>query len=121
MKNEPSNPINLTTAAIAKVQTLITEEGNQNLKLRVYIIGGGCSGFQYGFSFDEKINDDDILVQQGTITAVIDALSAQYIVGAEVDYQEGLQGARFVVNNPNAETTCGCGSSFALKEESLPN
>lgn len=110
------DPISLTTAAIAKVQSLITESGKENLKLRVYIMGGGCSGFQYGFNFDEKINEDDLVIQQGSVSAVIDALSVQYLEGATIDYEEGLQGARFVVHNPNADTTCGCGSSFALKE-----
>lgn len=111
--------INLTEAACAKVLSLIQGEGNPALKLRVYIIGGGCSGFQYGFTFEETVNEDDMLVQQGSVTAVVDALSAQYLMGAEVDYIENLQGSRFVVNNPNAETTCGCGSSFSLKEEEI--
>lgn len=116
---QDQNPIFLTPSAIAKVQKLITEEGNPNLKLRIYIIGGGCSGFQYGFKFDENLNEDDIIIPSGPITAVVDALSVQYLMGAQVDYLEGLQGSRFVVSNPNAETTCGCGSSFALKEENL--
>jgi iron-sulfur cluster insertion protein len=116
---QDQNPILLTASAIAKVQKLITEEGNPNLKLRIYIVGGGCSGFQYGFKFDENLNEDDIVIPAGPITAVVDALSVQYLMGAQVDYLEGLQGSRFAVSNPNAETTCGCGSSFALKEDNL--
>jgi len=110
-------PITLTDNAISKVKSLISADGNQNLKLRVYIVGGGCSGFQYGFTFDEKINEDDILISKDTITILVDALSAQYLMDAEIDYTENLQGARFIVRNPNAETTCGCGSSFSIKEE----
>ena len=103
-----------TGAAARKVQELIMEEANPNLKLRVYISGGGCSGFQYGFSFDEERADDDIAVNNDGVTLLIDPLSFQYLMGAEVDYSENLQGAQFVIRNPNASTTCGCGSSFSI-------
>ena len=103
-----------TSAAARKVQELIMEEANPNLKLRVYISGGGCSGFQYGFSFDEERADDDIAVDNDGVTLLIDPLSFQYLMGAEVDYSESLQGAQFVIRNPNASTTCGCGSSFSV-------
>ncbi|MEJ5209665.1 MAG: iron-sulfur cluster insertion protein ErpA [Lysobacteraceae bacterium] len=107
-----TTPINFTTAAAAKVGELIGEEGNAGLKLRVYISGGGCSGFQYGFEFDEEQAEDDIAVQRNGVTLLVDPLSLQYLHGAEVDYSESLQGAQFVIRNPNAKTTCGCGSSF---------
>lgn len=107
-------PMIFTDAAVAKVRELILEEGNPALKLRVYITGGGCSGFQYGFSFDEDVDEDDITVRRDEVMLVIDPLSYQYLEGAEVDYSESLQGARFVVRNPNAATTCGCGSSFGV-------
>ena len=103
-----------TGAAARKVQELIMEEANPNLKLRVYISGGGCSGFQYGFSFDEERADDDIAVDNDGVTLLIDPWSFQYLMGAEVDYSESLQGAQFVIRNPNAQTTCGCGSSFSV-------
>jgi len=103
-----------TNAAARKVQQLIQEERNPGLKLRVYISGGGCSGFQYGFSFDEEQAEDDIAVQNDGVTLLIDPLSFQYLMGAEVDYSESLQGAQFVIRNPNASTTCGCGSSFSV-------
>lgn len=103
-----------TPAAAAKVRELILEEANPALKLRVYITGGGCSGFQYGFTFDEKIDDGDVAVTRDEVTLVVDPLSFQYLEGAEVDYSESLQGARFVIRNPNAATTCGCGSSFGI-------
>ncbi|BEE16146.1 iron-sulfur cluster insertion protein ErpA [Aeromonas enteropelogenes] len=107
-------PIQMTDAAANKVKTLITEEENPELKLRVYITGGGCSGFQYGFTFDEKINDGDTVVEKNGVTMVIDPMSLQYLVGGSVDYTEGLEGSRFTVTNPNATTTCGCGSSFSI-------
>lgn len=107
-----TSPINFTAAAAAKVGELIGEEGNAELKLRVYISGGGCSGFQYGFEFDEEQAEDDIAVQRNGVTLLVDPLSLQYLHGAEVDYSESLQGAQFVIRNPNAKTTCGCGSSF---------
>ena len=107
-------PIQMTDAAANKVKTLVTEEENPELKLRVYITGGGCSGFQYGFTFDEKINDGDTVVEKNGVTMVIDPMSLQYLVGGSVDYTEGLEGSRFTVTNPNATTTCGCGSSFSI-------
>ena len=102
-----------TDAAAKKVKTLIDEEGNSALKLRVFITGGGCSGFQYGFTFDENINEGDTAIENCGVTLLIDPMSFQYLVGAEIDYTEGLQGEQFVIRNPNATTTCGCGSSFS--------
>lgn len=106
--------ITLTENAIRKVRSLVDEEGNPNLKLRVFVTGGGCSGFQYGFSFDEAVNEDDTVVEKQGATLLVDPLSYQYLVGAKVDYKEGLEGARFTVDNPMATTTCGCGSSFSI-------
>ena len=103
-----------TEAAANKVKVLIAEEKNPNLKLRVSVDGGGCSGFQYAFAFDESVNEDDTVVEKNGATMLIDVTSMQYLNGSEVDYLEGLEGARFVVNNPNATTTCGCGSSFSV-------
>jgi iron-sulfur cluster insertion protein len=103
-----------TDAAARKVQQLILEERNPELKLRVYISGGGCSGFQYGFSFDEEQAEDDIAIENDGVTLLVDPLSFQYLMGAEVDYMENLHGAQFVIRNPNASTTCGCGSSFSI-------
>ena len=119
MELQPTNqtldaPLNFTSAAAAKVANLIAEEGNPGLKLRVYISGGGCSGFQYGFEFDEQQAEDDLALQRDGVTLLVDPLSLQYLMGAEVDYRESLQGAQFVIRNPNAATTCGCGSSFAV-------
>ncbi len=108
-----SNPIVFSDSAASKVGELIAEEGNDNLKLRVYVSGGGCSGFQYGFTFDEEVNEDDTCVENGGVTVLIDAMSIQYLTGAEIDYKEDLSGAQFVIRNPNATTTCGCGSSFS--------
>ncbi|QQF66649.1 iron-sulfur cluster insertion protein ErpA [Histophilus somni] len=107
-------PLTFTDAAANKVKTLISEEENTELKLRVYITGGGCSGFQYGFTFDEKTNDGDLIVENSGVKLVVDPMSLQYLVGGTVDYTEGLEGSRFIVNNPNASTTCGCGSSFSI-------
>ncbi len=107
-------PIQMSDAAAAKIQSLITEEENPDLKLRVYITGGGCSGFQYGFTFDEKINEGDTVIEKSGVTMVVDAMSLQYLVGGTVDYIEGLEGSRFLVTNPNATATCGCGSSFSV-------
>jgi iron-sulfur cluster insertion protein len=107
-------PLNFTQAAAAKVRELICEEGNDALALRVYIQGGGCSGFQYGFEFDENRAEDDLSVRTDDVTLLVDPLSLQYLMGAEVDYSEGLHGAQFVIRNPNAKTTCGCGSSFSV-------
>jgi iron-sulfur cluster insertion protein len=113
---ESFNPasINLTASAVRKVRELVDEEGNETLKLRVYITGGGCSGFQYGFSFDEEVAEDDTAIEEGGVTLLVDPMSFQYLVGSEVDYTEGLEGSRFVINNPNASTTCGCGASFSI-------
>ena len=112
---ESFNPasINLSARAVRKVRELVAEEENQALKLRVYITGGGCSGFQYGFTFDEKINDGDTVIEKDNVIMVVDGMSLQYLVGAEIDYKEDLQGAQFIIRNPNAQTTCGCGSSFS--------
>ena len=106
--------VTFSDAAASKVKRLIAEENNPNLKLRIYISGGGCSGFQYGFSFDENIGEGDVTVENDGVALVIDPMSYQYLVVAEVDYTEGLEGAQFVVRNPNATTTCGCGSSFSV-------
>ncbi|WP_026340266.1 iron-sulfur cluster insertion protein ErpA [Amphritea japonica] len=101
-------------SAAAKVKTLIEEDQNDNLKLRVYITGGGCAGFSYGFTFDEAVADDDTLFENDGVNMVVDPMSYQYLVGSVVDYKEGLQGSQFVIDNPNATTTCGCGSSFSI-------
>lgn len=111
---EQQAPIEFTASAARKVRELILADGNPELKLRVYITGGGCSGFQYGFTFDEKADEDDVRVERDGVELLIDPLSFQYLEGAEVDYSESLQGARFIIRNPNAQTTCGCGSSFAV-------
>jgi iron-sulfur cluster insertion protein len=117
--NEPQldgseGPINFTTAAARKVGQLIEQEGNPALKLRVYIQGGGCSGFQYGFTFDEEIQDGDTEIDKLGVKLVVDPLSVQYLEGAEIDFREDLSGAQFIIRNPNATTTCGCGSSFSV-------
>ncbi|WP_020395822.1 iron-sulfur cluster insertion protein ErpA [Thiolinea disciformis] len=106
-------PLIFTDAAAAKVKSLIEEENNPALMLRVFVTGGGCSGFQYGFTFDEEEGDGDTLIENGGVKLLIDPMSFQYMVGAEIDYTEGLEGAQFVIRNPNATTTCGCGSSFS--------
>lgn len=111
--SEAESPLIFTDSAAAKVKQLIEEEGNSELKLRVFVTGGGCSGFQYGFTFDEEINEGDTSVENDGVTLLIDPMSFQYLVGAEIDYTEGLEGAQFVIRNPNATTTCGCGSSFS--------
>lgn len=110
---EMPSPLLFTDSAAAKVKELIDEEGNADLKLRVFVQGGGCSGFQYGFTFDEAVNEDDMQMVKNGVTLLIDAMSLQYLTGAEIDYKEGLEGAQFVIKNPNATTTCGCGSSFS--------
>jgi iron-sulfur cluster insertion protein len=110
---EMESPMLFTDSAADKVKGLIEEEGNPDLKLRVFVTGGGCSGFQYGFTFDEVQNEDDTVLNKNGVTLLIDSMSFQYLVGAEIDYQEGLEGAQFVIKNPNATTTCGCGSSFS--------
>jgi iron-sulfur cluster insertion protein len=105
--------ISITDAAIDKVKGLLLEEGNPNLALRMFIAGGGCSGFQYGFTFDETINEDDMVVEKDGVKLIVDTMSYQYLVGASIDYVEDLSGAQFAIKNPNATTTCGCGSSFS--------
>ena len=107
-------PLVFTDSAANKVKSLIDEEGNTELKLRVFVTGGGCSGFQYGFTFDEEQNEDDTVMEKNGVQLLIDAMSYQYLVGAEIDYTEGLEGAQFVIKNPNATSTCGCGSSFSV-------
>ena len=111
--SEMPAPLVFTDSAATKVKELIDEEGNPALKLRVFVTGGGCAGFQYGFTFDESVNDDDATMEKNGVTLLIDAMSYQYLLGAEIDYQEGIEGAQFVIKNPNATTTCGCGSSFS--------
>jgi iron-sulfur cluster insertion protein len=106
-------PFVFTDSAASKVRDLIDEEGNPDLKLRVFVTGGGCSGFQYGFTFDEVANEDDTSLQKNGVTLLVDPMSYQYLVGAEIDYTEGLEGSQFVIKNPNASSTCGCGSSFS--------
>ena len=106
-------PLNFTDNAVNKVRELIAEEGNPELKLRVFVTGGGCSGFQYGFTFDEVTNEDDTVMEKNGVSLLIDPMSYQYLVGAEIDYSEGLEGSQFVIKNPNAQSTCGCGSSFS--------
>ncbi len=107
-------PLVFTDSAANKVAELVAEEGNPDLKLRVFVQGGGCSGFQYGFTFDEVANEDDTQMAKNGVTLLIDSMSLQYLVGAEIDYKDDLQGAQFVIKNPNATTTCGCGSSFSV-------
>ena len=113
LAEEMPAPLIFTDSAADKVKQLVDEEGNPDLKLRVFVQGGGCSGFQYGFTFDEVTNDDDTQMTKNGVTLLIDAMSLQYLGGAEIDYKEDLQGAQFVIKNPNATTTCGCGSSFS--------
>lgn len=114
MSDVTAVPLQFTDAAANKVKFLIADEENPDLKLRVYITGGGCSGFQYGFTFDDKINEGDMMIEKQGVSLVVDPMSLQYLVGGSVDYTEGLEGSRFVVTNPNAKTTCGCGSSFSI-------
>lgn len=108
------NGLMVSAKAVAKVQTLLEDEANADMKLRVFVTGGGCSGFQYGFTFDELVADDDAVIEQDNIALVVDPMSFQYLAGSMVDYTEGLEGSRFIINNPNAVTTCGCGSSFSI-------
>ena len=107
-------PLVFTDNAAQKVKDLIDEEGNTELKLRVFVTGGGCSGFQYGFTFDEEQNEDDTVMEKNSVKLLIDPMSYQYLVGAVIDYSDGLEGAQFVIKNPNATSTCGCGSSFSV-------
>ncbi|KGM07751.1 putative iron binding protein (HesB/IscA/SufA family) [Methylophaga thiooxydans] len=113
MTSEMPSPVIFTEAAATKVSDLIAEEGNDALKLRVFITGGGCSGFQYGFTFEEEVGEGDTEVEKGGVTLLIDPASYQYLVGAEIDFTDGVEGSQFVIRNPNATTTCGCGSSFS--------
>ncbi len=108
------SPLIFSDAAVGKVKALIEDEGNEALMLRVFISGGGCSGFQYGFTFDEEVGDGDTIVENDGVKLLVDPMSFQYLSGAEIDYSEGMEGAQFVIRNPNAETTCGCGSSFSV-------
>jgi len=114
VQQQAISPLFLSDSAVSKVRELVDEEGNEDLKLRVFVTGGGCSGFQYGFSFDEAQDEDDAVIEKDGISLLVDPMSYQYLVGATVDYQEGLQGSQFVVQNPNASATCGCGSSFTI-------
>jgi len=113
-ETQEAPPLNFTDAAALKVGQLIAQEGNAALKLRVYVQGGGCSGFQYGFTFDEEVQEGDTEIANGGVTLLVDPLSVQYLMGSEIDYREDLSGAQFVIRNPNATTTCGCGSSFSV-------
>ncbi|MBR9913174.1 MAG: iron-sulfur cluster insertion protein ErpA [Gammaproteobacteria bacterium] len=106
--------LQVTNSAVAKVRSLVEEEENEDLKLRVFVTGGGCSGFQYGFTFDELVAEDDAVIEKDGITVLVDAISYPYLVGSQVDYEEGLKGSRFLIQNPNASSTCGCGSSFSV-------
>jgi iron-sulfur cluster insertion protein len=110
---EPPTPLLFTDSAATKVADLIAEEGNPELKLRVFVQGGGCSGFQYGFTFDDAVNEDDTLFEKNGVTLLVDSMSFQYLVGAEIDYKEDINGSQFVIKNPSATSTCGCGSSFS--------
>jgi iron-sulfur cluster insertion protein len=107
------NPINITDSCYEKVADMLAEENNPDLKLRVFVQGGGCSGFQYGFTFDDAQAEDDFVVEQGTVKVLVDSMSYQYLVGATVDYKDDIMGSQFVINNPSATSTCGCGSSFS--------
>lgn len=109
-----SNNLSLSISATNKIRELVLEEQNPDLKLRVYIIGGGCSGFQYGFAFEEEIEDGDFVIDNDGVGMMVDPMSFPYLLGSIVDYKEDLQGSRFVIENPNAKTTCGCGSSFSI-------
>jgi len=111
--SEMPSPVNFTDAAASKVSALIAEEGNDQLKLRVFITGGGCSGFQYGFTFEEEISEGDTQVEKDGVTLLIDPTSYQYLAGSDIDYSDGVEGSQFVIRNPNATSTCGCGSSFS--------
>lgn len=111
---EGAAPITISESVVGKVAEMLAEEGDPALQLRIFVTGGGCSGFQYGFAFDDEKKEDDIRVERGPITVVVDAMSLQYLMGAEIDYEDKLEGARFVIRNPNAASTCGCGSSFSV-------
>jgi len=109
-----TDPLQISDSVVDKVAEMLAEEGDPSLQLRIFVTGGGCSGFQYGFSFDDETKEDDIRVERGSIAVVVDAMSLQYLVGAQIDYEDNLEGARFVIRNPNAASTCGCGSSFSV-------
>jgi iron-sulfur cluster insertion protein len=111
---EGADPIVVTDAVVGKVAEMLAEEGDPSLQLRIFVTGGGCSGFQYGFAFDDEQKEDDVRVAKGPVTVVVDAMSLQYLMGAEIDFEDKLDGARFVIRNPNAASTCGCGSSFSV-------
>ena len=111
---EGTEPIKISTSVVDKVAELLAEEGDESLQLRIFVTGGGCSGFQYGFAFDDERKADDVRITRGPVNVVVDAMSLQYLVGAEIDYEDKLEGARFVIRNPNAANTCGCGSSFSV-------
>lgn len=111
---EGAEPIRISDLVIDKVAEMLAEEGDPALQLRIFVTGGGCSGFQYGFAFDDEKKEDDVRVERGPVTVVVDAMSLQYLMGAEIDYEDKLEGARFVIRNPNAASTCGCGSSFSV-------
>lgn len=111
---EGADPISISPSVIDKVAELLAEEGDDSLQLRIFVTGGGCSGFQYGFAFDDERKEDDVRITRGPVNVVVDAMSLQYLVGAEIDYEDNLEGARFVIRNPNAASTCGCGSSFSV-------
>ena len=114
LAREITSPLIFSVAAASKVKELIEDEGNDALMLRVFISGGGCSGFQYGFTFDEEVGEGDTVVENEGVKLLVDPMSFQYLSGAEIDYSEGMEGAQFVIRNPNASTTCGCGSSFSV-------
>ena len=111
---EGTDPIRLTEAVVSKVSEMLAEENDPALQLRIFVTGGGCSGFQYGFAFDDERKEDDFRIERDGVKVVVDAMSMQYLVGAEIDYEDKLEGARFVIKNPNASSTCGCGSSFSV-------
>jgi iron-sulfur cluster insertion protein len=111
---EGAEPLRISEAVVGKVAELLAEQGDPSLRLRIFVTGGGCSGFQYGFAFDDELKADDLRVERGPVTVVVDAMSLQYLAGAEIDYEDKLEGARFVIRNPNAASTCGCGSSFSV-------
>lgn len=117
MEVKKAQPIDFTDSAALKVKALIEEEGNTDLNLRVYIMGGGCSGFQYGFTFDEKIGEEDMQIENQGVKLLVDNMSYQYLIGAQIDYVKDVQGEQFIIRNPNAKTTCGCGSSFSVEDD----
>lgn len=108
------NYIDITESAVKRLSTLLKDEEDKNTKLRIYITGGGCSGFQYGFTFDSNKSDDDLIIEKESVSIIVDPMSMQYLIGSVLDFTEGLEGSRFVIKNPNAKTTCGCGSSFGI-------